>query len=226
MRRFLVVIAATAVALVAGSARGDTLLQATLNTFNEPVGGVLGTLNPTTTGGAARPHATGTVSMVLNDAQTALTMTMTINGLDFGGLTAADPADDQTADINDDLRNAHIHASPTVTATTNGGVVWGFIGAPFNDNNPMDVVVTPFAAPGVGGTVTAKWDAPEGQGTTLAAQIDNLLNNRAYVNFHTQQFGGGEIRGTIVPEPSSFALAGMAVVAGLAVRHWRRRRAA
>ena len=104
--------------------------------------------------------------------------------------------------------------------------MWGFIGAPFNDNNPMDVVVTPFAAPAVGGTVTAKWDAPEGNNTTLAAQIDNLLNNRAYVNFHTQQFGGGEIRGTIVPEPSSFVLAGMAVVAGLAIRHWRRRRAA
>jgi hypothetical protein len=227
MRRLLVVTAATAVALVATNARGDTLLRATLNTFNEPVGGVLGTLNPTTTTGAPRPLANGTVDLVLNDAQTALTMTMTINGLDFGGLTAANPADDQTPDINDDLRNAHIHAGPGVTATTNGSVVWGFIGSPFNDNNPMDVVVTPFAAPAVGGTVTTKWDAPEGQGgTTLAAQLTHLLNRRAYVNFHTQQFSGGEIRGTIVPEPSSIVLASLAVVGALAVRHVRRRRAA
>ena len=225
MRRLLVVVAAIAVALV-GTARGDTLLQATLNTFNEPIGGVLGTLVPTTTTGAARPQATGTVSLVLNDAQTALTMSMTINNLDFGGRTPADPSDDQTPDINDDLRAAHIHAAPTVTATTNGGVVWGFIGTPFNDNNQMAVDVTPFPAPGVGGTVNVTWDAPEGNNTTLAAQLTHLLNRRAYVNFHTQQFSGGEIRGTIVPEPSSIALASLAVVGALAVRQLRRRRTA
>ena len=93
-------------------------------------------------------------------------------------------------------------------------------GAPFNDTTPMDVVVTPFAT-GVGGTVTTKWDAPEGNGTTLAAQLTHLLNNRAYINFHTQQFGGGEIRGTIVPEPTSIVLVGVAVVGGLRCAHWR-----
>jgi hypothetical protein len=71
--------------------------------------------------------------------------------------------------------------------------VWGFFGAPFNDNNPNDQVFFPNA--GVGGTFSGKWDAPEGNGTTLAAQLSNLREGRAYINFHTRQFGGGEIRG-------------------------------
>src|SRR5262249_45583184 len=113
------------------------------------------------------------------------------------------------------------HAAPTVTPTTNGPVVWGFFGSPFNDNNPNDVVMTPFTT-GVGGVISGKWDAPEGNGTTLAAQITNILTGHAYINFHTVQFGGGEIRGNIVPEPSAFALLGVGV-AGVIGYGWRRR---
>jgi hypothetical protein len=97
---------------------------------------------------------------------------------------------------------AHIHAGPSVTPTTNGPVVWGFFGAPLNDNNPNDVVNTPFAS-GVGGTISGKWDAPEGNGTTFAAQLANLKEGRAYINFHTTQFGGGEVRGNF-PEMTAF----------------------
>jgi len=151
---------------------------------------------PTTSTGASRPASFGTASFVLNDAMTSMTFTATIFNIDFTTLQTPN-------DVNDNLLNAHIHAGPLVTPLINGPVVWGFIGSPFNDNNPNDAVVTPFAT-GVGGTVSGKWDAPEGNGTTLAAQIDNILNGRAYINFHTVQFAGGEIRGNIqqVPEPS------------------------
>lgn len=142
--------------------------------------------NPTTTGGIRRPASYGTARFVFNAGLTALTVTGTVNNIDFTG--------SQTADTNDNLTNAHIHASATVPPPATRPVVWGFIGTPFNDNNPNDAVATPFGS-GVGGTFSGKWDAPEGNGTTLAAQLDNLRNSRAYINFHTVQFGGGEIRG-------------------------------
>ena len=57
---------------------------------------------------------------------------------------------------------------------------------------------------------------------TLTAQLNNLLNGLCYINFHTMQNGGGEIRGQIVPEPSTMILLG----AGLAAAGiWKRRRA-
>ena len=142
--------------------------------------------NPTTTGGASRPASFGTAHFVINAGGTTITLSGTVANLDFTGT--------QTADTNDNLTNAHIHAGPSVGPGVNGPVVWGFIGTPFNDNNPNDAVVTPVPF-GVGGSFSGKWDAPEGNGTTLAAQIDNVRNGRAYINFHTAQFGGGEIRG-------------------------------
>jgi uncharacterized protein (TIGR03118 family) len=157
---------------------------------------------PTTTTGAARPASFGTARFQFNDAQTAMTFNATINNIDVTG--------SQTADTNDNLGNAHIHAGASVAPGVNGPVVWGFFGSPFNDNNPNDQRVTPFTS-GVGGTFSGKWDAPEGNGTTLAAQLDNLRNGRAYINFHTTQFTGGEIRGNF-PAASAFR---DALVAGL-----------
>jgi hypothetical protein len=170
--------------------------------------------NPTLSDGTTpRPGSFGTATFVLNDAMTSMTMTATIFNIDFTGT--------QTPDTFDNLTNAHIHAGPGVTPTTNGPVVWGFIGQPFNDNNPNDQVVTPFTT-GVGGMVSGKWDAPEGNNTTLAAQLDNILNGRSYINFHTVQFSGGEARGmlVVVPEPASTLAA--AALCGLALPGRRR----
>jgi hypothetical protein len=150
--------------------------------------------NPTTTGGARRPASFGTASFSMNAAQTQMTFTATINNIDFTG--------SQTADTNDNLVAAHIHASPSVAPGVNGPVVWGFFGAPFNDNNPNDVVNTPLLG-GVGGTISGKWDPPEGNGTTFADQLTNLKTGHAYINFHTTQFGGGEVRGNF-PEMDGF----------------------
>jgi CHRD domain/Putative Ig domain len=190
-KRFCIA-ASVAVLLAAASASAQTYFSATLSNGQENPPTV-----PTLSTGGARPASFGTATFVLNAAQTSLTYSVVVNNIDFTGL--------QTPDTNDDLIAAHIHAGATVTPTTNGGVVFGFFGTPFNDNNPRDVVVTPFLitpfSDRSGGTVTGKWDAPEGNATTLAAQIPNLLAGRAYINFHTKQYGGGEIRGNIVVAP-------------------------
>jgi hypothetical protein len=172
---------------------------------------------PTTVGGQPRPASSGTASFFIDAASTFMTFTATIFNIDVTG--------SQTADVNDNLVAAHIHAGPLVTPTVNGPVVWGFFGTPFNDNNPNDFSFAPFTS-GVGGTFSGKWDLAEGNATTLAAQLPNILAGRAYINFHTTQFTGGEIRGNIVsavPEPESYALvlAGLAVIAGVARRHGR-----
>mgnify|MGYP003694736623 CR=1 FL=1 len=147
--------------------------------------------NPTLSGGGARPASFGTARFQFNPAQTSMTMTATISNIDVGNA--------QTPDTNDNLVAAHIHAGAAVAPGVNGGVVWGFFGAPFNDNNPNDSSFT-LTPGGVGATFTGKWDPPEGNGTTLAAQLANLRAGRAYINFHTVQFGGGEIRGNFPAE--------------------------
>jgi CHRD domain-containing protein/PEP-CTERM motif-containing protein len=136
------------------------------------------------------------------DTPSSLTWSATIFGLDITG--------SQTPASNlDNLTAAHIHQSP---AGTNGPVVWGFFGAPFNDNFSMDTVMTPFNS-GVGGVFSSKWDGPEGNAGPLTSQLSFLFQNGLYINFHTTQFGGGEIRGQItrvdslpVPEPATLAL--------------------
>lgn len=193
---------ASLVVLGAGlPAHADTLLFANLTNAQENP-----PASPTTTStGGPRPASFGTATFVLNNAMTAMTFSSTIFNIDFTGT--------QTADANDNLIAAHIHAGPAVTPTTNGPVVWGFFGSPLNDNSPNDVVITPFAT-GVGGTISGKWDVPEGNGTTLTAQLPNILAGRSYINFHTTQFPGGEVRGaiTIVPEPSVWLLCATGVV--------------
>jgi hypothetical protein len=174
-------------------ARGDNIAQAALLNFTATLDGaqeVPPVTTPTTTGGAIRPAAFGTASFVLDEMFNTLRMTVTVFNIDCTGA--------QTPDPNDNLTAAHIHAGPAVTPATNGPVVWGFFGAPFNDNSPNDNVVTPFGV-GVGCTIIGKWDPLEGNGTTLTAQIPNILAGRSYINFHTVQFGGGEIRGAILP---------------------------
>ena len=160
---------------------------------------------PTLTTGGPRPASFGTATFDLNNALTAMTFSATIFNIDVTG--------SQTADVNDNLTVAHIHAGPLVTSTTNGPVVWGFFGTPFNDNNPNDAVVTPFST-GVGGTFSGKWDLPEGNNTTLDAQLPNILSGRSYINFHTVQFGGGEIRGAIQVVPDPLTNTGMLLAIG------------
>ncbi len=77
----------------------------------------------------------------------------------------------------------------------------------------------------MGGTISGKWDLPEGNSTTLTAQLPNILSGHSYINFHTTQFTGGEIRGALevvsTPEPSTTA---MFALAGLGLLVWRSKR--
>lgn len=201
------------VLLTCGSAYANTILFADLTNSQENP-----PTNPTLLGGAPRPSSFGQATFILNDAMNAMTFSATIFNIDFTGT--------QTADINDNLVAAHIHAGPLVTPTSNGPVVWGFFGAPFNDNNPNDFMISPFSTT-VGGTVSGKWDLSEGNGTTLTAQLPNILSDRSYINFHTVQFGGGEVRGAInlapVPEPGTLLLLATTAT-GLGLARWRQRR--
>ena len=89
--------------------------------------------------------------------------------------------------------------------------------------SPNDAVFTPFAT-GVGGTISGKWDVLEGNNTTLTAQLPNILGGHSYINFHTTQFPGGEVRGNIgaVPELSTWAMMILGF-AGIGVMAYRRK---
>ena len=133
--------------LLAGAGHAGIILTANLTNAQENP-----PTNPTTSAGIPRVSF-GTAMFFINDAMTSMTFTATVTGIDFTGTQSPDP--------NDNLVAAHIHAGPTAIPGSNAPVVWDFFGSPFNDNNPNDVVITPFAS-GVGGTISGKWDLPEG----------------------------------------------------------------
>jgi hypothetical protein len=131
----------------------------------------------------------------LNDTQTALSYDIQLFGLDLDGLQTP-------GNVNDNVTRTHFHAAPPLS---NGGIVFGQIdtvNAAFI--NDLDDLVVNAAT----GRITGVWDGNEGSGTTLALQLNNLLNGGLYFNVHTADHGGGEIRGQVllVPEPSSLLL--------------------
>lgn len=136
------------------------------------------------------PESGGTGVFELNDAMNALSYDITLFGLDIDGLqTPNNP--------NDNAARFHIHAGP---AGTNGGIQFGMK----DPNHDLDdLVINP-----VTGRITGVWDGTEGNGTTLTAQLANLLSNGLYFNVHTPDFPGGEVRGQLilVPEPGTCML--------------------
>lgn len=196
--------------LILTQTHGVTVFTANLTHDQEPgVGGLTPLLTST---GESRPLSYGTAVFRLNDAETELSFTATIFNIDVTGT--------QTSDLNDNLVAAHIHVGAGLLA--NGPVRWGFFGTPNNDISPNNLVVTPFAS-GVGGTFSSVWNLSEGNaGTTLTDNLPAIKEGLSYINFHTVQFSGGEIRGQITTPDggATAALLGLSI-AGLALARQR-----
>ena len=195
------------------SAFAQTDFTAHLTHDQETAQGTLVTSGPTP---VPRPLSSGDATFTLSADMSQLTMTVTVFNIDITGSQTPN-------DTNDNLVAAHIHAGPTAVPGQNASVVWGFFGTPDNDNNPDQLIITPFAS-GVGGTFMSIWDAPEGNNTTLSAQLNNITSGHSYINFHTNQFGGGEIRGALVPEPSAIVLLAVGGIGAVYAARKRRRR--
>jgi hypothetical protein len=160
--------------------------------------------------------SSGVATFVLNNAQNALTYDLRLFGLDLRGINPATgisglsiPGD---LDANDNVTRVHIHRAPL---GVNGGIVFGQVDTLANvaTRNDLDDLTIDIA----NGVLTGVWDGLEGNNTTLAAELANLFAGGLYINVHTSDHSGGEIRGQItlqaVPEPGSLALFSVALVA-------------
>lgn len=144
--------------------------------------------------------ASGVASLELSDDETSLSYSIDVFGLDIGDI--------QTEESSDNITGLHIHAAP---AGINGGVVFGIF-RPQHDQDDRFITID-----GEGGPIHFEgvWDAPDviNGAAPLADQLMNLFDQGLYFNVHTLANPGGEIRGQIVPEPTSWGWLGLILVA-------------
>ncbi|MEC4985303.1 MAG: choice-of-anchor I family protein [Oscillatoria sp. PMC 1068.18] len=137
--------------------------------------------------------ATGTAILSLNEAGNALEYSITVSGLDFGNLLGIDP---QTADTGDDVTMLHFH---NAVRGANGGVVFGII-SPNQDDDDLSLTLNADGST----TISGVWEETDTANQPLSDFLADLQNADAgedvplYLNVHTNEFPGGEIRGQIV----------------------------
>ena len=162
---------------------------------------------------ATASSATGFATFSLNAAQTELTYSLNL----FGVNLEANPANR----INgNDVTKIHIHVGPR---GTNGPHTLNIFGLPSEDDD--DLVVN-FAA----NSLTGVWDDGDFTGTgagntrKLSNFLDELKNGDLYIQVHALDDSNYTIRGQIVPEPGAMMVWSVLGLAGAGFVGRRRRR--
>ena len=203
MKKFLLIkLIGIAMLAAAGSAQAVLQFQATLTHDQEVI-------NPP----IPNEGSGGTAVFVLSDDEKTLTYDIQLFGLDMGRVRTTNPGkgiSDQSAPppATDDVIRVHIHSN---VFGQNGGIVFGMIETLANAPNTLDdlddLVIN-------GLRITGAWDEADlAQGANLAAQLNALKTQGLYLNVHTVDHPGGEIRGQIIPEPATVGLLGLGLLA-------------
>jgi hypothetical protein len=146
--------------------------------------------------------ATGSATVDYDDVAHTLHVHVTFSGL-LGTTTAS-----------------HIHSATAVAGTGTAGVATTtptFANFPLGVtsgtyDNTLDMTLASSYNPSF---VTANGGTTATAESALAA---GMAAGKAYLNIHTSAFGGGEIRGFIVPEPATLLFAGIGAVIAIGRR--------
>lgn len=181
---------------------------------------------------ASTETATGMATFTLTEfagdpGATTLSYNITLSFLDLdGGQTVGDLGDNVTA-IHIHNLNLLANGSPNIAGDTAGTRhVLNIFGLPRADDDDM-------SSNAPAGTVSGLWDDgdlnldPPGPTEKISDVLTELKSGELFIMVHNNEFSGGAIGGTLVPEPSAWGMGivGLiALVTSVAFRRWSRRR--